>query len=31
MDVTYSTSEGRFNYRVGAVAVDEGRLLVMRD
>ncbi|MBC2890561.1 NUDIX hydrolase [Gordonibacter massiliensis (ex Traore et al. 2017)] len=31
MDVTYSTSEGRFNYRVGAVAVDEGQLLVMRD
>ena len=31
MDITFSTSEGRFNYRVCAVMVHGDRLLVMKD
>lgn len=31
MDITFQTSEGRFNHRVCAVIVRGGRLLVMRD
>ena len=31
MDLTFSTDEGRFNYRVSAVILRENRLLVMRD
>ncbi len=31
MDINFTTEKGRFNYRVCAVMIDEGRLLVMRD
>ncbi|MDY4609583.1 MAG: NUDIX domain-containing protein [Sphaerochaetaceae bacterium] len=31
MDITFRTVEGRFNYRVAAIIVDDGRLLVMKD
>ncbi len=31
MDITFRTPEGRFNYRVCAVIVHEGRLLAMHD
>ena len=31
MDITFKTSEGRFNYRVCAVIIQDGRLLAMRD
>ncbi len=31
MDITFETKEGRFNYRVAAILVDEGRILAMRD
>jgi 8-oxo-dGTP pyrophosphatase MutT (NUDIX family) len=31
MDITFHTSEGRFNYRVTAIIVDDERLLVMKD
>ena len=31
MDITFETKEGRFNYRVCAILVDEGRILAMHD
>ena len=31
MDMTFKTPEGRFNYRVCAVIIHEGKLLAMRD
>lgn len=31
MDISFRTSEGRFNYRVCAVIVDGGRILAMHD
>ena len=31
MDITFDTSEGRFNYRVCAILLDGDRLLVMHD
>ncbi len=31
MDISFLVKEGRFNYRVSAVAVKEGKLLIMRD
>ena len=31
MDITFDTSEGRFNYRVCAVLLDRGRILAMHD
>ena len=31
MDLTFKTENGRFNYRVCAVIVNENRLLAMRD
>ena len=31
MDITFRTPEGRFNYRVCAVILWEGKLLAMRD
>ena len=31
MDLTFQTPRGTFNYRVAAVIVENGRLLVMRD
>lgn len=31
MDITFRTAEGRFNYRVTAIIVDDSRLLVMKD
>ena len=31
MDITFKTPEGRFNYRVCAVIVHNGRLLTMKD
>ena len=31
MDITFETDEGRFNYRVCAVLLDQGRILVMQD
>ena len=31
MDITFKTPEGRFNYRVCAVIVHDGRLLAMHD
>ena len=31
MDITFETEAGRFNYRVCAILVDEGRILAMHD
>ncbi|MFQ7078095.1 MAG: hypothetical protein ACLRSW_09285 [Christensenellaceae bacterium] len=31
MDISFHTEEGRFNYRVCAVIVKGGRLLIMKD
>ena len=31
MDITFTTEEGRFNYRVCAVLLDGGRILAMHD
>lgn len=31
MDTTFQTEQGTFNYRVCAILISEGRLLVMRD
>ena len=31
MDISFVTGEGRFNYRVSAVILDEGRILAMHD
>lgn len=31
MDVSFKTSEGRFNYRVCAIMIDNGRILAMHD
>ena len=31
MDITFETKEGRFNYRVCAVLLDQGRILAMHD
>lgn len=31
MDVTFQTQEGRFNYRVCAIIIHDGRLLAMKD
>ena len=31
MDITFETDEGRFNYRVCAVLLDQGRILAMHD
>lgn len=31
MDVSFKTNEGKFNYRVCAVMIDNGRILAMRD
>ena len=31
MDITFTTEEGRFNYRVCAVLLDQGRILAMHD
>ena len=31
MDITFKTSEGKFNYRVCAIIIHEGKLLVMKD
>lgn len=31
MDISFVTEEGRFNYRVCAIIVDEGRILAMHD
>lgn len=31
MDVTYRTPQGTFNYRVAAMIVHEGRILIMQD
>lgn len=31
MDVTFKTDEGRFNYRVCAVIINDGKLLAMHD
>lgn len=31
MDISFKTSEGRFNYRVCAIIIHDGKLLVMRD
>lgn len=31
MDTTFRTEEGTFNYRVGAIILHEGRVLIMRD
>ena len=31
MDITFRMSEGTFNYRVCAVMIQDGKLLVMRD
>lgn len=31
MDISFKTDEGRFNYRVAAVIIRNGKLLVMRD
>ncbi len=31
MDITFDTDDGRFNYRVCAVLLDQGRILAMQD
>ena len=31
MDITFDTAEGRFNYRVSAILLDEQRILAMHD
>ena len=31
MDISFKTDEGRFNYRVCAIMLDNGRILAMRD
>ncbi len=31
MDITFDTDDGRFNYRVCAVLLDQGRILAMHD
>lgn len=31
MDITFKTNEGKFNYRVGAIIIDNQQLLVMKD
>lgn len=31
MDISFSTAEGAFNFRVAAIIVNNGRLLIMRD
>jgi len=31
MDLTFKTAEGRFNYRVGAIIINDGKLLVVKN
>ncbi len=31
MDLTFNTTEGRFNYRVGAIIIKDGKVLVVRN
>lgn len=31
MDITFRTKQGRFNYRVGAIIINDGKILAMHD
>lgn len=31
MDLSFKTDEGRFNYRVAGLIINEGKILIMKD